>query len=977
MVRQRTRQSGPLLWWALIFICSTLATSVTWAAGSRPIYRLDIPAGPADKTLRLFQNQTGLQVIWPYDDVTGIYTNAISGRFDAETALGAMTHGTRLRTEFGSEDSVTLTVVAPPALRSALAPRLPVESQGSAASVLPAVTVLGTALAPEGAVGSYAMTVSRLEIERSGRATLADVIRTLPQVFGGGPTEDTREIGREAQSNSGRGVGVNIRGLDAGAALVLLNGHRLAAGGADGTFVDVSNIPLLAIEAIELLPAGSSTRLGSDAIGGVLNIVTRRDTAVRESVLRHGWGASASFPETQVGQWFTRSWDSGDAQLALEYYAHGALAASRSRRTQSDLTGLGGDNWDSNRANPGTLIAGGSAWALPAGQDGRSLSAADLYSGENRANRLDGADVIAAQERVSLFGSTRHRLTRSAELLAEGLVSEREARGSSAPFAALIPVPPNNPFYVNPSPVPGPVQVGYSFGDDLGPIRGTTRVSTRSGAFGVDWERGAWRFTSRASYGSEAQRQRMANLVDTTGLLVALNDPDPETAFNAMGDGSHTHPATLGKIRARSLFTTYSQTFSGHLWGERSVAGAKLALGADLGNQVFRSHFVGGALGDDVRRNVDRDLMGGFAELAFPLFKGVTSRREGQKAEGSLGVRHDRYSDFGSATVPQVGVGFALSPALKLRARWRRAVRAPNLTDLLETQNVALIVPQRAPANVAASVPTLIWSGNNAQLSPERARSSSFGLEVSPLSWPEWSLALTYYVVDSHDRVVSAPFTNTMLNDPAYADRVNRNPTAAERSAVCERSRFFGLPGGCLNAPIAGIVDLRLRNLEALKTSGLDVMSRYSHSSSLGRWDLALNGNYVLRYAQALTRDAGLQDLLDTPNYPTHLGVRASMGLIRGDWDASMFANFTNRYRDTNSVPSRRVGSMTTFDVQAGYQFGEAEGHRGAPIRVALTVRNLFNRPAPFLNNPVGIGYDQENADPIGRTVHLAVHTTW
>ncbi len=104
-------------------------------------------------------------------------------------------------------------------------------------------------------LGTQTVNFSRIDIERSGLATTEDFLRTMPQVFGGGPTEDT-VLGREAGTNAAHGSGINIRGLDAGATLVLIDGKRIAPSGTAGAFDDISNIPLSIIDHIDILPDG-------------------------------------------------------------------------------------------------------------------------------------------------------------------------------------------------------------------------------------------------------------------------------------------------------------------------------------------------------------------------------------------------------------------------------------------------------------------------------------------------------------------------------------------------------------------------------------------------------------------------------------------------------------------------------------------------------------------------------------------------
>ena len=86
------------------------------------------------------------------------------------------------------------------------------------------------------------------------------------QDFGGGPRGDTLDRSRESVTNSGKVRGVNLRGLGAGATLILINGRRLAPGGSQALFVDISSIPLAAVERIEVQPDGASALYGADAI---------------------------------------------------------------------------------------------------------------------------------------------------------------------------------------------------------------------------------------------------------------------------------------------------------------------------------------------------------------------------------------------------------------------------------------------------------------------------------------------------------------------------------------------------------------------------------------------------------------------------------------------------------------------------------------------------------------------------------------
>jgi iron complex outermembrane receptor protein len=80
----------------------------------------------------------------------------------------------------------------------------------------------------------------------------------------------------ERRGNNGASF-ANLRGQGSGATLVLLNGRRVAAHGLQGSAVDVNQIPFSAIERVEVLKEGASAIYGTDAIGGVINFILRKD----------------------------------------------------------------------------------------------------------------------------------------------------------------------------------------------------------------------------------------------------------------------------------------------------------------------------------------------------------------------------------------------------------------------------------------------------------------------------------------------------------------------------------------------------------------------------------------------------------------------------------------------------------------------------------------------------------------------------
>jgi iron complex outermembrane receptor protein len=171
---------------------------------------------------------------------------------------------------------------------------------------------------------------------------------------------------------------------------------------------------------------------------------------------------------------------------------------------------------------------------------------------------------------------------------------------------------------------------------------------------------------------------------------------------------------------------------------------------------------------------------------------------------------------------------------------------------------------------------------------------------------------------------------------------------------------------------------LRIRNLASLATEGIDFDSRYERPLPLGRLRLDLNGTWLLGFRQAETPDAPLVSLLSTENEPINLRMRASAGWQFAGFGALAAANFANGYHDIASTPPRRIDSWTTFDVQLRYDIPDNASRWLQGTRIELNASNVFNKDPPFLNNQiVGIGYDQENANPYGRVLSLELRKSW
>jgi iron complex outermembrane receptor protein len=289
--------------WGLIALAGAAAAN----AQPQDHFAFDLPAETLSQALRDVALRTGRNVIAPADLVGAQQAPALSGTFTAEQAVTRLLAGTGLR--YRLVDGTL--VVEPPSFP---AKKVAARSAGRAES---AITVTGTRI--RGAGSASPVTVAtRRELEQSGISDLSDFTRILPQNYTGGQNRGIAGGGEQGgQQNLNDSAALNLRGLGPDATLTLLNGHRLSYDAIDQG-VDISAIPLAAIDRIEVVADGSSALYGSDAVGGVANIILRSDFEGLETTARIGGSTQGGDFQKQYDLVGGHRWSSGGFMLALD-----------------------------------------------------------------------------------------------------------------------------------------------------------------------------------------------------------------------------------------------------------------------------------------------------------------------------------------------------------------------------------------------------------------------------------------------------------------------------------------------------------------------------------------------------------------------------------------------------------------------------------------------------------------------------------
>ncbi|WDF74225.1 TonB-dependent receptor [Novosphingobium sp. KACC 22771] len=293
---------------------SAIAFLSPTAAGPDDRKEYHLPEQDLSTALRMIGRASHQEIMFERRSVEGKRAPALNGTYTASEAVEILISHTGL-TATHRDGSVLIQERFLPAS----------ETIGSGSS---AIVVTGSLIRGTGNTGPL-ITVSSQQIAASGYANLGDVVRSIPQNFTGGQNPGIG-IGIPVANgeNFGSGSSINLRGLGQDATLTLINGHRVANGG-NRQSIDVSAIPIDAIERIEIVTDGASALYGSDAVAGVANVILKRDYQGLATSARLGLATEGGDRQQQYNVVTGKRWRSGGAVIAYEYGKDTAITASQ------------------------------------------------------------------------------------------------------------------------------------------------------------------------------------------------------------------------------------------------------------------------------------------------------------------------------------------------------------------------------------------------------------------------------------------------------------------------------------------------------------------------------------------------------------------------------------------------------------------------------------------------------------------------
>jgi iron complex outermembrane receptor protein len=812
--------------------------------------------------------------------------------------------------------------------------------------------------------------ITREDLEKGGVMTASDVLDRISAHQSVSSWNDAKGIG----DSNGAYTSASLRGLGQDRTLILFNGRRLAPYALSrGAAIDLSAIPLLAIERVEVLKDGASAIYGTDAIGGVINFILRKDFSgieINATGLSTQQGGGETWRVNGTAGYGDLAKQRFNLFLNVDHVRQRALAAVDREFSRTGYL-------------PELFIDGTSSYSTPANitQRDRNDQDADLGSPGACARpltfrtpaaplqcRFDAArlaDILPPSEKTTVLGRVTALLTPNLSLFSEGSLYHGAFQYRVTPAPVFDVMLPSSRFYPaayvtaqggDPN---LPIDVLYRllpFGPRVAEgITDQGRIVT-----GLQGSAGKWEYEGALSYTANREISRLAGgFVSVAGyhslFQGGLIDPfgnHVEQVSQALRSIALTGKIAESKASQTGFDLKASGDFVSLPAGPLGVAvgleGRREKL--DLVNDpALESGDIVGLSSEPGVSGVTRRVGSAFVEANAPLAKGF---------EVNVAVRTDRYSDFGTTTNPKVTLRWEATSNMLLRASAGTGFRAPSLFDLFEPVKIIqrdgfedfLRCPTTgAPSDCAGSIH--IRTGGNSTLGPERSKQANVGLVLENAGS---SASVDYYRVKLRDRI----------GDPAPTpDRIVRGPPDPH---------FPELPGPIL------LFDLAKTNGGLLETSGvdLDVRSR-TEPAPYGRVGLSLTGTYVLTYKAD-----------DASEFPTGPGRAtgsggavprwrhyAALDWSSGPFGATLAQTFQNGYtepviafcRPTCTV-FRRVGSYSKVDLQMRYS--------GFPrTRLTAGVFNLADRNPP-LSGQLGsfqAGFDPRYADPRGRTYYLSV----
>lgn len=848
------------------------------------------------------------------------------------------------------------------------------------------IVVTGTLLRGVAPTGTNVVSVSAADVIASGATTANQVLARVPQIANAFNTVT-------ALPSQGASVSVvrpNLRNLPAvggSTTLLLIDGHRAVNAGILQTSPDPDVIPPSLLQRVDVVPDGGSSIYGSDAVGGVINFVTRSRFDGIEASGRYGF--ADDYQSVDASLTVGKDWGSGSLFGAYSYLKSDAIFGRDRDYVQQIQPNAG-------FCAPGTVnvtrASVTTTYALP-GRTPGTLSSCD---------NTDNASIVPAVERHSVFAGLTQELSPAITFEAKAFYTRRTTDNSVdfnspegvTPLAQTVTIRSTNPFYVPIATDPGTQSVTLSYAG-IFPNRQRNRLDEWGVTPTLSAELGSgWQLRLLGNYGRSVITAN-APAINTAAQSAAAAGTTTATALNPYNLGA-TNPSVLAAIRAEDYGRAVQELFNGRAVLDGALfsmpgGDVRLAVGYEYIGENYSGAFGVIPVGQPsaaARGAASRNVNAVFGELAVPIVGNSNAIAGVQALTLSASGRYDHYSDFGDTFNPKFGLTYKPVTWITIRGNYGTSFNAPSLADSAGAPDsraqilpVSPFRPSTSPFFPNFLRPTVLIAGGNPNLGPQKATTWSVGGDIRPTGLPGLTLSGTYYNIRLKDQIALAEFFSPAIFAPAYANYVTLNPTLAQVQAAVGNLRLDGasslasLYGGPFGGPFA-LFDARRNNLGALRQEGIDYNANYNYDTGFGSIFAGVGGTYTLKRAISPVAGAAFVDDLTTPG-ASRFSLLGTLGTKIGGFNATATLRHSAGYDISPAVVSTRFGTqsrVSAFDVVDLFfaydvkQEGILDG-----LSLTLNVNNVFDRDPPFYNLNNGF----TNGSTLGRFVQFGVRKTF
>lgn len=858
------------------------------------------------------------------------------------------------------------------------------------------IIVTGTLLKGAEPVGQGVILRGPEEAQAQGAATSNEILATIPQVTNLFVTVPNSRLG--VATNQIQVIRPNLRNLSpetgsSASTLVLFDGHRLAGAGVTQSSVDPDLVPQLAIERVEVVTDGGSATYGADAVGGVINFVTRKRFDGVRADARYGFGDD--YWTVDANAIVGNDWGSGSLYAAYSFQKNNSFLGS-------DRDFIRSIDWTTGipvgrSCNPGNVTVGLTNYSLP------NLTA----GGVNACDPTDDSTAFPAAERHSATAALHQELTSGLTLDLRAFWAQRTSDGNG-PLRGQATVTTAN---VNYRPVTPGSTANQTVSFTLAPLFGNESAPSHSGfnEWGVNGEVTAelgssWEFRGLLNYSQSSSAfynvgLNQAVLGSVAARQVNFYDPAASSAaglavINQIANGEISGQARDQYFQARGILAGTLFNLPG---GEVRVAAGYEYLDDSFKQRTNPPNGMIGAIDGQPWVPYKRNAHAVFGELQVPIF-GADNRIGGFYSLVLSGaLRYDHFSDFGSTTNPKVGVDWKPVSWLTLKGNYSTSFNAPSPVDQLGSlRNSVTFFPLNAfvnPAHTGANAPVVVGAialqGATPGLIPQTAKTWSIGGDIEPPFIPGLRAGLSYYSVDFKDLLnIPSPnstiftnFPNNVTADPlgltvaqilTFRDLAPGAPTTIDNVIAGRCATPAVLNSRC---NVYELVDFRSGNFGTLNVRGLDFNVNYRTGTGFGGIDASVSGNYQLsRKSRVSPTAATITDelLFNTPK----LIMQATLGADIGNFRTQLTLNHVSGYdvQRTATFPQDKVSSFDIFNLFFRYNV-PGESMLLKDLSLTLNVNNVFDTDPPVFKSFAvgqGNGYPQGQFT-LGRVIMFGV----